>query len=133
MLTQRLIAAATAAAFFNLTACTSTPDRVSATHVPASRYANATCAQIAEDMIDVGTRATQVSGQLETAAGKDAALVAVSLILFWPAAFFVGADKGKEAELAQLKGERDALVRAAKAKGCRIEDAQPVVTKAVSN
>ena len=126
----RVVAAATALLFLN--ACTSMPDKVDAAYIPSARYASATCTEIAEEMIAVGTRAAQLSAQLEKAAGTDAALVAVSIILFWPAAFFVGGDKQKEAELARLKGERDALVRAAKQKGCRLEDAAPVVQQAVT-
>ena len=127
----RLTSAVTAVAF--LTACTSMPDKIEASYIPSTRYAQADCAEIAEEMIAVGTRAAALSSQLESSAGKDAALVAVSLILFWPAAFFVGGDKGKEAELARLKGERDALIRAAKQKGCRLEDAAPVVRQAVKD
>lgn len=48
-------------------------------------------------------------------------MVGVSLILFWPALFFVGGDKANAAEVARLKAEMQAIEQANVAKNCRIE------------
>jgi hypothetical protein len=50
--------------------------------LPASLYSNLTCDQIAQELYDVGLKAGELSGQLDSAAGKDAGLVAVGIILF---------------------------------------------------
>lgn len=116
MFARKLIAAVTAAAF--LAGCATQGANVTASYVPQSVYDGATCAALARDMVEIQQQAAALSGQLDTAAGKDAALVAVGLILFWPALFFIGSDKSKEAELARMKGSHEAMARTFKAKGC---------------
>jgi hypothetical protein len=44
-------------------------------------------------------------------------LTAVSLILFWPAAFFINGDDASP-ELARIKGTAEAINRTAVRKGC---------------
>jgi hypothetical protein len=112
----RTTAIITLAAF--VSACASKGADVTASHVPSSRYATADCERLTRDLLDARTARDSMSAQLDSAAQKDAGLVAVSIILFWPAAFFVGQDKGKEAELARLKGEVIALERALDDKRC---------------
>jgi hypothetical protein len=109
--------------------CATKGDAVSAAYVPASIYSTYSCQQIAQELMTVGVKAAELSGQMDEAAGKDTALVAVGLVLFWPALFFVGGDKGKEAQLAQLKGQRDTLMAASTAKGCNLNDLKPEVNK----
>lgn len=113
---RKIVAALTALAFLN--GCATQGANVTASYVPPSAYEGATCAQLARDLVDVQQQAAALSGQLDTAAGKDAALVAVGLILFWPALFFIGTDKSKESELARLKGSHDAMSKTFRAKGC---------------
>ena len=56
---------------------------------------------------------------LDDEADADEAQMAIGLILFWPALFFLeGGDGPEAAEYAQLKGESEALERAAIAKRC---------------
>lgn len=131
MLARKLISTVVLGTFIsaNLAGCATKGADVQAGYVPASLYANLTCDQIAQELYDVGLKAGELSGQLDTAAGKDAGLVAVGIVLFWPALFFVGGDKNKEAQLAQLKGTRDALIKAAKAKGCKLDSLEDVVKK----
>jgi len=113
--------------------CATKGGDVSAAYVPASIYSNLGCHEIAQELMDVGLKASELSGQLDNAAGKDAGLVAVGVILFWPALFFVGGDKNKEAQLAQLKGQRDSLLKAAKSKGCNLDDLKPVINKEMAS
>ena len=131
MLARKIVSTIVLGAFLsaNLAGCATKGADVQAGYVPASLYSNLTCDQIAQELYDVGLKAGELSGQLDTAAGKDAGLVAVGIILFWPALFFVGGDKNKEAQLAQLKGTRDALIKAAKAKGCKLDSLEEVVKK----
>lgn len=129
MLARRFISSIVLGTFVsaNLAGCATKGADVQAGYVPASLYSNLTCEQIAQELYDVGLKAGELSGQLDSAAGKDAGLVAVGIILFWPALFFVGGDKNKEAQLAQLKGTRDALIKTAKAKGCKLDSLEQVV------
>ena len=135
MWARRLISSVVLGTFIsaNLAGCATKGADVQAGYVPASLYSNLTCEQIAQELYDVGLKAGELSGQLDTAAGKDAGLVAVGIILFWPALFFVGGDKNKEAQLAQLKGTRDALIKTAKAKGCKLDSLGDVVKQEMAN
>jgi len=47
--------------------------------------------------------------------------VGVSLILFWPALFFIKGNGATEAEVGRLKGEMEAEERAAVQKSCGIQ------------
>ena len=67
----------------------------------------------------VSRRAQELYGQLDKTASNDAAQMAVGMVLFWPALFFLeGGDGPEAAEYARLKGERDALEQVAIQKHC---------------
>ena len=66
----------------------------------------------------INQRLAIATGQQEKAASNDAAMTAVSLILFWPAAFFISGDKSTAADLSRLKGEAEAVRSAAMQRGC---------------
>jgi hypothetical protein len=44
-----------------------------------------------------------------------------AVVIFWPAAFFVGGDKQTAAELSQMKGQMVAVEQASIAKKCNIQ------------
>jgi len=46
---------------------------------------------------------------------------AAAVVIFWPAAFFVGGDKQTAAELAQMKGQMVAIEQASIQKRCGIQ------------
>ena len=135
MMLRKIVSSAVLSTFVaaNLAGCATKGTDIQAAYVPVSLYGKMTCDEIAQELYDVGLKAGELSGQLDTAAGKDQGLVAVGIILFWPALFFVGGDKNKEAQLAQLKGTRDALIKAAKAKGCKLDNLETVVNKEMAN
>lgn len=114
---KRAVAIASAVAF---TGCATQPANVQATYVSSMKYDSADCKQLGREAEEIDTRLHAVTGTLQTKANSDAAIVTVGVILFWPALFALSATGGKpeEAELGHLKGETEALARAAKAKGC---------------
>jgi hypothetical protein len=54
-------------------------------------------------------------------ASSDGLATAAAVVIFWPAAFFVGGDKQTAAELAQMKGQMVAIEQASIAKKCAIQ------------
>jgi len=72
----------------------------------------------------VSNAAATASGAQSSQASKDAVATGVSLILFWPALFFIGGDKQTAAQVAQLKGEMQAIEQANISKGCGISFAK---------
>ena len=47
-------------------------------------------------------------------------MTTAAVVVFWPAAFFVGGDKQTAAELANMKGQMTAIEQASIAKKCNI-------------
>lgn len=120
-----------------ISACATHPDKMQAAYVSPVEYQNYTCDQIAMEMRYVSQRATELYGALDKEAGNDTAQMTIGLILFWPALFFLeGGDDARAAEYSRLKGQREALERAAIQKQCdpamipRYEEPkQPELTK----
>ena len=107
-----------------LTACATEPDKISASYVSPLQYQGYTCNQIDQELTRVTNKVSEVTGQQKKEAEKDAAAMAVGLIIFWPALFFLIGEDKKE-ELARLKGEYQALQDIAKHKECKKE--KPIV------
>lgn len=117
--TRILLAAATACA---LAACAPKPDQVKASYVPAALYQNMSCNQIAAEAVNVSNRAHDAIGAERRHRHQDQAITATGLIVFWPALFFTHGHNARSAsELAQLKGEIEALESASAQKGCGIQ------------
>jgi hypothetical protein len=72
---------------------------------------------LAAEQDRLAVRMQNLGARLDEAASNDQGLMAVSLLLFWPAAFALG-NKQQEAEYGYLKGQSDAVQQAAVAKKC---------------
>jgi hypothetical protein len=62
-----------------------------------------------------------VSGAQDQKRSNDALATAAAVVVFWPAAFFVGGNGQTAAELGQLKGQMAAIEQASIAKKCAIQ------------
>ena len=65
-------------------------------------------------------RVAELGGQVDKTASNDSVQMGVGLVLFWPALFFLDGDTPQAAEYARLRGEFDALEKAAIQKNCTI-------------
>ena len=100
-----------------ITACATSSENITAQYVSPAQYNSLNCQQIEAEMIRVGNQARSVAGVQDSKATSDAVATGIGALVFWPALFFlVGGDK--EQELAQLKGERQALEQVAIQKEC---------------
>jgi hypothetical protein len=95
-----------------LTACADHADKV--------QYQDYSCKQIRQEMMRVSRKVNQVSGVQDKQASNDSAAMGVGLVLFWPALFFL-AGHDQHGELAELKGQYDALEEEAIQKNCDVE------------
>ena len=102
-----------------LCACSTSPDKISASYVSPLQYQSYNCNQIRMEMQRVGRQVHDIAGKQQGEATKDAVALGAGLILFWPALFFMIGDDKKE-ELARLKGEYEALQSAAIQKECDV-------------
>lgn len=116
---KKLLAAVTATAL--LAGCATSPKDIAPAYVSPVLYQNLSCQQLAAEAARVSAAAAAATGAQQQQASKDATMVGVSMILFWPAMFFVGGDKGNAAEVARLKGEMQAIEQANIQKNCGIQ------------
>lgn len=106
-----------------MSGCASKAQNISATYVSPLQYQSYTCPQVGDEISRIGRKVTEVSGQQDRTAGKDAAAMTVGLILFWPALFLLPGGEHKD-ELARLKGEYEALEGVAISKDCKTVTAE---------
>ena len=103
-----------------LLGCASSSDKITATYVSPLQYENYNCRQLAEEAQRISHRASIAAGAQDKQASSDAVATTVAVVIFWPAAFFVGGDRQNAAELARLKGEMDAIEQTSIRKQCGI-------------
>lgn len=117
---KKLITAAVAASIL-LSGCATNPNQISAAYVSPVLYENLSCKQLAAEAQRVSNAAAVATGQQANQASKDAVMTTVGVVLFWPALFFIGGDKGNAAEVSRLKGEMQAIEQANIQKNCGIQ------------
>lgn len=101
--------------------CASKGADVAPSYVSPIQYQSFTCPQLAAEAERVSAAATSASGAQDSQATKDAVATTAAVIIFWPAAFFVQGDKQNAAQLAQLKGQMDAIQQESVVKNCGIQ------------
>jgi hypothetical protein len=104
-----------------LAGCASSSQDISATYVSPVMYQSYTCQQLAMEAQSVSARAAALSGAQDSQRTKDVVATTAAVVIFWPAAFLVGGDKQTAAELAQMKGQLNAVEQASIAKKCNIQ------------
>ncbi|MGO8705503.1 MAG: hypothetical protein ACLQVA_16960, partial [Candidatus Brocadiia bacterium] len=98
--------------------CATRAENISAAYVSPIQYQSFTCAQLQEEAARVSARAAVASGAQDQKANNDAVATGVGVILFWPALFFIKGDAASAQEIAQLKGDMDAIEQANIQKNC---------------
>jgi hypothetical protein len=101
--------------------CASRSGDIAATYVSPLQYDNFSCRQLSEEAQRISQRAAVAAGVQDKQRSDDAVATTVAVVIFWPAAFFVGGDKQNAAELARLKGEMDAIEQTSIRKNCGIQ------------
>jgi hypothetical protein len=109
------------AAAIALAGCASSSADITPTYVSPMLYQSYNCQQLAMEAQSVSARAAALSGAQDGQRTKDQVATGVAIVVFWPAAFFVGGDKQTAAELAQMKGQMVAIEQASIGKKCNIQ------------
>jgi hypothetical protein len=102
-----------------VSACATAPDRVTATYESPMMYGSYDCAQVREEMLRVSYRVREMAGVQSKDRRRDEIAWGVGLFIAWPALLFL-AEGDHKAELADLKGQYDALNEAAVQKHCMV-------------
>jgi hypothetical protein len=104
-----------------LGACATASSDITPAYVSPVMYQPYSCAQLAQEAQAVSARAATLSGVQDQKRTNDAIATTAAVVVFWPAAFFVGGDKETAAELAQMKGQMVAIEQASIQKKCGIQ------------
>jgi hypothetical protein len=104
-----------------LAGCASSAADITPSYVSPVQYSSYSCQQLAMEAQSVSARAAALSGAQDSQRTKDTLATTAAVVIFWPAAFFVGGDKQTAAELGQIKGQMVAIEQASIAKKCNIQ------------
>jgi hypothetical protein len=96
-------------------------NEIAPSYVSPVMYQNYTRQQIAQESQNIAAHAAGVAGAQDQKRTSDQIATGVAIVVFWPAAFFVGGDGQAAAELARLKGQMEALEQASVMKNCGIQ------------
>jgi hypothetical protein len=105
--------------------CASSSADITPAYVSPVAYQGYTCQQLALEAQAVSTRAAALSGVQDSKRTNDAIATTAAVVIFWPAAFFVGGDKQNAAELGLMKGQMVAIEQSSVQKKCGIEFHRP--------
>jgi len=93
-----------------LVGCATAPEDIVPRYVPSDRYENKTCQELSVIQARLSSRIIMLQQAQRQAQQRDAAMVATSALLFWPAMFFIEGDGATAEELARMRGELDATM-----------------------
>jgi len=99
----------TAAIVLSLAACSTPPRNIDAQYISTHQYDGLSCEELTLEYYRVETRVQQLHHALDQESKKDAALVGVGLVVFWPALLFLAGSSTDPSEYGRLKGEAQAL------------------------
>ena len=104
-----------------LAGCATRSQEIVSAYVSPIQYQSYSCAQLREEAARVSSHAALASGMQDQNATSDAIATGVALVVFWPAAFLVHGNGANAQEVAQLKGDMDAIEQANIQKKCGIQ------------
>lgn len=118
---RNVVSAAVAVSVMVMSGCAKKSEEIAPQYISPLQYQSFSCRQIEEEARRVSAQASRVMGAQDKKASNDATATAVGLVLFWPALFFIKGNAETTAQVAQLKGEMDALEQASIRKRCGIK------------
>jgi hypothetical protein len=101
-----------------LAACASKSADIAPTYISPVSYQSYSCEQLQQEAQGVSQRAVIASGQQDKARRGDVVKSTVGAVLFWPVLLFNEGDGQKANEVANLKGQMNAIQQASVQKQC---------------
>ncbi|WP_226780815.1 hypothetical protein [Oceaniglobus trochenteri] len=112
-----LLASLVASTLF-VSACAEQPDQVTRTYVSPTSYQHLNCGQLMSERTQLVAQVNTLTGAQKKKADNDAAMMAVGMVLFWPALFGLAAGTDHAVALSVAKGQFEAIQEAGLSKGC---------------
>jgi hypothetical protein len=109
------------AAAVALAGCATSASEIAPAYVSPLQYQSYSCQQLAAEAARVSGRAAEVAGVQDAKRIDDQIATGAGVVVFWPALFFIKGDGQSAAELARLRGEYEALQKAATEKSCQVQ------------
>ncbi len=97
--------------------CADKSEKIEATYVSPLKYKSYTCQQLEQEYARVAQQSSMINKKQDDIAENDETAMAVGMILFWPALFFIKDDDKKE-EVGRLKGDINAIEQSSIQKNC---------------
>lgn len=104
-----------------LSGCATKPEDIAPSYVSTTNYSNMNCTQLRAEAQNVSAAAQAATGAQSKKAGNDAAMMGVGLIIFWPALLFMKGDGASANNVAELKGQMNAITSVNDVKHCGIQ------------
>ena len=100
------------------TGCASKSADIAPTFISPTLYQGQTCEQLGQEAQSISQRAAVVNGQQDKAHDGDVAKTTVGVIIFLPVLLFNEGNGAKAAEVANLKGQMQAVQQQSIQKNC---------------
>ena len=81
-------------------------------------YQGYSCPQLAMEDARLRSEVAELKGDVDNDATNDKIMTGVSLVLFWPAVFFIKGNSESASQYAELKGQHQAIQQAFAFKNC---------------
>ncbi len=104
---------------FALAGCASDPEKIDPTHVPISMYSSLSCEQLQEEMHHLNAKLLPMVAKQKTDADTDTAMVAVGVVVFWPALFLLAATEDNSEQISYMKGQYDSIIQSGIRENCQ--------------
>ena len=101
-----------------LAGCASKSSEIAPSYVSPVGYQSYTCEQLGQEAQTVSRRAATASGQQDKIRNDDTVKTTVGVIIFWPLLLFNKGDGQQAVELANLKGQMQAIQEESVKKNC---------------
>jgi hypothetical protein len=106
------------AAGMALSGCASKSADIAPAYISPVGYQSYSCEQLQQEAQAVSQRATIANGQQDRAHKNDAVKTTIGAVIFWPVLLFNEGDGAKANEVANLKGQMNAIQQASVQKNC---------------
>ncbi len=100
--------------------CAKDASDIRAAYVSPILYQNYTCAQLGQEATRISAKAAETAGVQNQHATNDKVAMGVGMVVFWPALFMMKGNDENAVQLAQLKGQMDAIEQTSIQKKCGI-------------
>lgn len=117
---MRVRFAATVCVPLVLAGCATAPKDIAPTYVPTMQYEHMSCRALQTEAQNVSGAAAAAVGVQQQKADNDKVAMGVGLVIFWPALLFMKGNGANEVQVAQLKGQMNAIEAVSNEKHCGI-------------